>query len=121
MREQIVVIVEHDQYIATLFKRYIERHGYRAVIAPYSLKSLHRLKHLKPRLFLVGRGNKQVNEFDLIQAIRQMVDNDAQVVLASPMEPDHTYRRQAEQHGVETIICQPFSLTKLYTNLYRLL
>ena len=113
-----ILIVDNDETILHMLKRFFDARGYQALVEREGLKAVERIRVEKPAVVLTDIKMPSFSGVDLIQFIRQnMKDIPIIVMTAYP----YLYPERRNGNEVKAYFVKPFDIDEMFSSVKRIL
>lgn len=109
-----ILIVDDDETILHLLKRFFTREGFQVFVAKDGLEAIEKLKVKKPDIVLTDLKMPSLPGIELIRFIRKNLINTAIVVMTA--YPEDWSRREAE-----ACFAKPFDVEEMFSAIQRII
>jgi len=110
MENALILVVEDDPEICEVMDAYLQRAGWRTVIASDGAIALDHLRMLKPDLVVLDVGLPKLDGFEVLSRIRR--ESETPVVMATAMSDD-VDRLSGLRMGADDYVVKPFNPQEL--------
>jgi len=113
-----ILIVDDDETILHMLKRFFDARGYQVLIEKDSLKAVERLKVEKPAIVLTDIKMPSFSGVDLIKFIRQKMKDTAIIVMTAY---PYLYPEKRNRNEVQAYFVKPFDIDEMFSSVKRIL